>query len=256
MDQQAESMAVARSGIYRLLSVAFSYPDEERCSFLKKGVEEAKGLLAFIPTDEVQGIQEALEAFAISLSSLSPEALQEEYGRVFGHLISQECPPYETQYGNTHVFHQAQRLGDLAGFYRAFGLEVSDQAKERLDHIAVELEFMAFLASKEAYALEHQGEEAAAICREAERAFLEGHLGRFAPLFTRLLRRKAEEGYYQALAILLDRFLASEVKRFQARPSVFQEGALVPVDFEPEGSSFSGEAVDTGVSHFIGEGLR
>lgn len=254
MDEQTIPREVVRSGIYRLLSAAFLYPSEERFSFLTKGVEEAKGLLAFLPEGEGPGIEETLEAVAASLRSLSLEALQEGYGRIFGHLISQECPPYETQYGNTHVFQQAQRLGDLAGFYRAFGLEVSEQAKDRLDHIAVELEFMAFLAYKEAYALEHQGEEASRICREAERAFLEGHLGRFAPLFARLLGRKAGGGYYQALAILLDRFLAFEVKRLQARPTIFPEGALVSVDFEPEGSSFSGEVADVGVSQFIGEG--
>lgn len=239
MDERGISMAVARSGIYRLLSAAFFYPDQERVSFLTKGVEEVKGFLAVLPEDEGQGIEEALEAFAATLRPLSLEALQEEYGTIFGHVISQECPPYEAQYQCSHIFQQAQILGDIAGFYRAFGLEVSDGAKDRLDHLAVELEFMYFLAYKEAYALAHHGGEAADLCREAQRTFFQDHLGRWAPLFFKLLDRKAQEGFYQKLASFAEGFLAKERKHLGVEPLKFSEGDLKPVGFEPEETCFS-----------------
>ncbi|MBI3989645.1 MAG: molecular chaperone TorD family protein [candidate division NC10 bacterium] len=239
MGEQVITVAVARSRIYRLLSATFLYPEEERFSFLIKGVEEARGLLPFLPEDEGQKTQETLEAFAASLRSLSLEALQEEYRRIFGHLISQECPPYEAEYQCSHIFQQAQSLGDIAGFYRAFGLEVSDQAKDRLDHIAVELEFMSFLAYKEAYALAHHGEEAADLCREAQQKFFHEHLGRWAPLFFKLLGRKAQEGFYQQLASFAEGFLDEEQDRLGVEPVKFSEGDLKPVGVEPEGTCFS-----------------
>lgn len=214
MDEQAISVPLARSRVYRFLSTAFLYPDEETLPSLRKGLDE-------------------LEAFASSLVGLSLVNLQAEYRRIFGHVISQECPPYEAQYGSSHVFQQAQILGDIAGFYRAFGLEVSDQAKDRLDHIAVELEFMYFLAYKEAYALVHHGEEAASSCREAQRKFFQEHLGRWAPLFFQLLGKKAQEGFYRKLASFAEAFLDEERKHLGVTPP---PPIPPPIELKEEGS--------------------
>lgn len=228
MNEQAIREAMVRGGIYRLLSVAFLYPTEEVLRSLSR-----------LETRDERLEQHRFWTLLSSLQShVSLDALQAEYRQVFGHTISQECPPYETEYGSAHLFQQAQRLGDIAGFYRAFGLEVSDRAKERLDHIAVELEFMGFLAFKEAYALSHHGEEKASICREAERRFLEEHLGRWAPLFAKLLGRKAQEGFYRELASFLEAFITSECRCLEARPFAFHEGDLKPIAFEPEGACF------------------
>ncbi|MDR4472503.1 MAG: molecular chaperone TorD family protein [Nitrospira sp.] len=41
-----------------------------------------------------------------------------------------------------HVF--ACVMGDIAGFYKAFGVELSKDVHERLDHLSVELEIHAF----------------------------------------------------------------------------------------------------------------
>lgn len=237
MNEQAIQEAKARGGTYRFLSVAFLYPDGAMVSGLKEGLTEVKAILPHLSDGEGDGLKEALTV--ISSKDLSLDALRDEYRQTFGHTISQECPPYETQYGSAHLFQQAQRLGDIAGFYRVFGLEVSDRAKERLDHIAVELEFMGFLAFKEAYALTHHGEEKASICRDAQRKFLEEHLARWAPLFAELLSRKAPEGLYRHLASCLGAFLTAECQRLGARPFAFHEGDLKPIAPEPEGACFS-----------------
>jgi len=234
MDEQAIHIALARSRFYQLLSVAFLYPGEEPLPLLKTKVEEIGSLL-----DGEEGIGGALQALATSLGGLSLEALEADYRRIFGHTISQECPPYETEYGSAHVFQQAQTLGDIAGFYRAFGLEMSDLARERPDHISVELEYMSFLAFKEAYALKHHGAEQAEVCREAQRAFLREHLGRWAPLFAKLLDKKAGSGFYQHLAFLTRDFLAQEHRRLEVTSQAFSEGDLKPVGFKAEGACFS-----------------
>lgn len=234
MDEQAIHIALARSRFYQLLSVAFLYPGEELFPLLKTRVEEVGSLF-----DGEEGLGGALQALATLLGGLSPEALEADYRRIFGHAISQECPPYETEYGSAHVFQQAQTLADIAGFYRAFGLEMSDLAKERPDHISVELEYMSFLAFKEAYALEHHGAGQVEVCREAQRAFLGEHLGRWALLFAKLLGKKAESGFYQYLAFLTEGFLAQEHRRLGVTSQTFNEGDLKPTGFKAEGGCFS-----------------
>jgi TorA maturation chaperone TorD len=70
-------------------------------------------------------------------------------------------------------------LADIAGFYRAFGVEITP-GTERPDHIAVELEFMHLLAVKEVVAAGREdGGEHARICRDARATFFRDHLGRW-----------------------------------------------------------------------------
>lgn len=234
--EQAIHQAIMRSRVYRLLSAALLYPDDAFPSgMMNESISELHAILPALLDGD--GAHEALTAMVSD--DFSPDALQTQYRQVFGHTISQECPPYETEYGSAHVFQQAQRLGDIAGFYRAFGVEVSDRAKERLDHIAVELEFMSFLTLKEAYALTHDGEEKASICRDAQRKFLEDHLGCWAPLFAELLSRKASEGFYRSVSSSLGAFITAECRHTAANPAQFHEGDVRPIPQEPEGGCFS-----------------
>ncbi len=138
------------------------------------------------------------EYWTLALAFLDP-ALEEERRRVFGHIMSADCPPCETQWGGTQTFRQAQDLADIAGFYRAFGLEAA-AGGERLDHIATELEFASFLAWKEASAAAAAEEERAAIARDARRRFIEEHLGRWAPSFAARLAKIAGRGPYVDVA--------------------------------------------------------
>ncbi|MFQ5894329.1 MAG: molecular chaperone [Nitrospinota bacterium] len=227
--EEASRRALARSRVYSFLSPLFLYPDEEIFSDLNwEGAKEALALLG-----NPDGLKEAIESLGGCLKD--PVDLEREYVRVFGHTISTECPPYETQYGSAHVFQQAQNLADIAGFYRAFGLEVSDQVKERLDHVAIELEFMAVLAYKQAYALASGSEDKAEVCREAQKKFLNDHLGPWVPLLTK--RLEAKDGFYQRLALLTEMFLAFEVEAFGVKPLLVE--SLTPTPLEPDGSCFS-----------------
>jgi hypothetical protein len=91
------------------------------------------------------------------------------------HAARGRCPLNEIEYGDIKAdpLFQPHRLADLAAFYRAFGLEVAEDADERHDHICLELEFMCVLAAKEAYALEHQLDaEVLTLCRDAQKRFL------------------------------------------------------------------------------------
>jgi TorA maturation chaperone TorD len=121
--------------------------------------------------------------------------LVEDHDRVFGLVISKECPPLETEYcPQTFSIYRSQRLADIAGFYHAFGVEPGRDVPERADHIACELEFLAWLVAKERHAMGQDGaqwKERARTSRDAQRTFFEEHLAWWVPAFARALGLRA-----------------------------------------------------------------
>ena len=213
---------LARSGVYDFLSLAFLYPQIS----LQVNKFASPQVL---PTD----LAEAFAKLRSTLQVLSPAELEAQYVRVFGHTLSPECPPYETEYGGgsgeAAIFQRTQRLADIVGFYRAWGLEISEQAKERPDHIAIELEFMSYLAFKEAYAAGWDEEDRASLCRQAQQKFLKEHLGWWVLPFTRLLERCSSEAgadFYEKLARLTRAWLAHEFAALGVTPPTTEEASF------------------------------
>jgi TorA maturation chaperone TorD len=104
-------------------------------------------------------------------------------------------------------------MADVAGFYRAFGAEPSGPAAERPDHAGCELEFLSFLAAKRLAAEDAGQDEHAAVCREAEEAFLRDHLGRWFPTFCREVAEESDSYVYRLLAVTGERFVGAELAR-------------------------------------------
>lgn len=159
-----------------------------------------------------------------------------EHGRVFGLAGTRECSPYETEYHpNEEVFFRSQQMADIAGFYRAFGLSVSPARHERVDHIALELEFVAFLLMKKRLLRSRQNGaregELLAVVQEARRAFCGDHLSWWAPSFTVALRRKSGGGLYAAAATVLSALLPIERHRLGI---IAPKMPLEPRSAEPE----------------------
>jgi DMSO reductase family type II enzyme chaperone len=159
-------------------------------------------------------------------AALSLDDLQAEHGDVFGLVLPRECPPYETEYcSSAEAFFRAQHLADIAGFYHAFGLQTAQACPERPDHLALELEFMAFLLRKERLA---DTAEQASICANAQRGFLRDHLAWWVPSFAAGLRRKAQRGFYATVAQVLAAFMPVERARLGvAAPAAPMRPALI-----------------------------
>jgi TorA maturation chaperone TorD len=140
--------------------------------------------------------------------------LNEIYEATFGLLGGSKCPQYEVEYvPSKFTFQRSNMLADVAGFYRAFGLEISNSHPDRPDHIVVQCEFIAHLLELERQASQSPGEDAAprvAICREAQRRFLQEHIVWWFPAFARLLARQDPGGFYEAIAQFLAALVAAE----------------------------------------------
>ncbi|MBI2165048.1 MAG: molecular chaperone TorD family protein [Chloroflexi bacterium] len=205
---------LCRSALYELFSLAFQYPKEGSAATLA-----SMGRKAAMAAFDLgwQQIGEGLDELSRKLDALGNDGLVEEYVRVFGHTNPKDCPPYEGEYGQSHVFQKSQVLAELSTLYQAFGVQLSPGFKDRPDHVSVELEFMRLLTLKETYAgVKGHGEEKVRLCRSAQESFLSRHLSTWVKVFVGRLAGKAPEGsLYGHLARLLEGFMEREFAAFQ-----------------------------------------
>ncbi|WP_347273456.1 molecular chaperone TorD family protein [Candidatus Kuenenia sp.] len=229
-DQVAEvGNLLTRSALYQVLSTCYLFPEEKKLSILKG--EDFNELVerierCYTESDSLTAMLKSLKNVQEFYSTTDIEKLQRIYNRVVGHTISKDCPLYEGQYGAAHVFQQVQDLADIQGFYRAFGLDISEEEKERCDHISVELEFLQFLLYKQAYAIENHGKEEAEICLDAQKKFLKEHAGKWMPLFALLFGKKSIDGFYFAISEVMKEFIKLEMDLLGVQTETFKESDL------------------------------
>lgn len=240
------ALELAREALYRFLAAALSDPhtrgwrllfnsESQRlaCEAADLLREEAGAQPMRLGFGELPPGQLALEPLLAELCKPLDE-LCDDYDRVFGLVLASECQPYETEYHpNAEAFFRSQQMADVAGFYRAFGLEPSQADPERPDHIALELEFMAFLLMKKRFALatveqDPAAPERAAVCDGVQRSFFRDHLAWWVPSFATGLRRRAATGFYAALGQVLAAFMPAERRRLGVdTPSVPMEATYI-----------------------------
>ena len=264
-DSPAVERALSRSKLYLLLSWSFLYPeDDEFLDYLQSGEFVDDGRVALSSLRNVlegkvgPDALENLDDFSKHLDAVEEwvasegmnwdiQDLRDDHRRVFSNVISLDCPPYETLFGNDHIFGQSYTMGDISGFYTAFGLQLCQDIHERLDHLSVELEFLHYLAYKESYALCHDSAEKLQTVVDAEKKFVKEHVGRWVPLFSGMLKKKADYGLYKIIADLTTDWVAFEVDFLGVKPQPYSETEYRPATFQsPEGQSFECGAQDQG----------
>ena len=204
-----DELALSRAVLYRFLSLACAYPMHDVCAALRElapGAQEAASSFG-------ERIETAVRRLAERMAKTDDGSIERAHTKVFTMTTSEACPTHETAYTAKHLFQVSEQMADIAGFYRAFGV---DAHGERPDSLAMELEFAYLLALKEAYATEHHGPAKVALCRKAERAFLHDHLGRWGGAVAARMSASDPDGIIGATGELLDAFLALEQRRLRA----------------------------------------
>jgi len=204
-----ELAAAARSALYRRLAEAFGFPAEATLEAIASGqfrselLAEAAALPFKLP---VEG--EARAALA------GGDELEQEYIRLFEVGPGRPpCPLYE----GSHRGGRMKIMEELVRFYEHFGLQ--PDPGDQPDHLCAELEFMHYLAFKEAAALSRRGP--AGAFRLAQRDFLERHLCRWLPRLRLRLETLEPPPFYKALAGVAEAFAAADlaaIKRSRAKP--------------------------------------
>lgn len=220
-----------RTAAYELLSLAFLYPENGTSPWL---TEKAGEVASFASDLGWQEVERTATRINNHFAHVTDASLVEQYIDLFGHSVSGDCPQYEAEYEEAGIFQQTRTLVDLSGFYKAFGVEASEDAKERLDHISIEMEFMQLLVAKEAYARENgHGEDKVRLCHEAQESFLRDHLATWVNSFVRRAGRKAGPGSaYGLLVDLLKAHMDTEFSDFQLKSAPSRQLILPQADVD------------------------
>ncbi|MDK2372887.1 MAG: molecular chaperone TorD family protein [Candidatus Korarchaeota archaeon] len=217
-----------RSLAYKYFSELLDYPYDKDIEEFDRRMEELKYILSML--SEILDCQRAVEEldrarreYLSELGRLGRDLFQAEYVATFelGNPAP-PCPPFEREYlkgdragdaPSDHVEDDLRReadiLSELIDFYEGCGVGVKGATP---DHLAVELEFLHYLTSKEFESLENGNLTELALLRKDELNFLKNHLLRWLDGFLRCVKSKGSLRTYAFLLVSLKEFVESDFK--------------------------------------------
>jgi TorA maturation chaperone TorD len=191
-----------RRDSYKLLSECYYLPDEGLLKFLDN-LDRSRGSIYLELAKNIPAPSDI-------------ESLRIDYSKLFVGPYTLLAPPY----GSIYLENMRRVMGDstvdVGHRYAEEGLRVD--LKEAPDHIAIELEFMYFLISKEVEAVVDSDSTNTVGYLRKQKDFLETHLGVWVSDFTDKIKANAETIFYRNLAWLTNSFVKEELKNLSETP--------------------------------------
>lgn len=215
MIDQRKQMAEARSNIYQFLSQVYLAPPSEK--FIKRIIKP--GFLESL-IDILGYSAHESEKLRIYLTSKTPEELLDElvveYNSLFEIPTSRYIKPYESVYLDSREINGSDYGGLVMGpstiqvkdIYLSAGMVLSGSFKDLPDHLAVELEFMAYLADKESKLSDSAAKADEFLVLQYQ--FLKNHLSQWVDMVCEAILDNTENPFYEAIGTLTSEFVLDE----------------------------------------------
>jgi len=175
-------------------------------------------LLKHLRKRELQAIFSELDVdLGVDFRTLPVEQLAEqlavEFTELFllpGYLIS---PHESVQVPGGKGLLRGPETTFVANYYKTAGFELDDSTPMEPDHVSIELEFFAHLATLEADSLQQENLAAVQQISCYQKDFLQRHLGRWSAVFLNKVADVTKAPFYREIALLTRDFLDQELDR-------------------------------------------
>ena len=203
----------ARAALFNLLAQAFNYPDQLLVEKLVSGEFTAtlnEWLNVLQPeaawTDRIAVMERKYTAAGQNEAELLLE-MEKDYTRMFFSSKPRLVYLFESVYKEGKLLQES--TFEIARLYYEAGLNLVDDFKLPPDHIAVELEFMAYLYFNELAAMKKGNKENEALGQELQKETLEKHLTNFGRTFAEKVVAHAATDFYKIMATVTTSILAA-----------------------------------------------
>jgi len=195
MTQEAVLKQCKRADSYKILAECFYLPDDKLLETLGDFGEACPGVFSEVISNIPK--TDDLERHSV------------DYARLFVGPFKLLAAPYGSVYLEDGKFMSESTLS-VKDFYEQEGLDIV--LKDAPDHINVELEFMYFLALKEAEARENSDLTEATRLHDKQASFLQMHLGRWAGPFAENIKKHSQTEFYKALGREMENFVQQDLE--------------------------------------------
>lgn len=182
-----------RAESYKFLSECYYLPDEE---LIQKVNDIAQTNQFFAELRECTPPDVELESLRIDCTQL------------FIGPFKLLAPPYGSFYLEDGKL-MGESTIDVRGWYEKEGLDIV--IKDAPDHIAMELEFMYYLITKQIQAANEENIQDIQLSQQKQKAFLSTHLSRWLPGLVKNIQEYAQTNFYRRLATLTDIFVRKDL---------------------------------------------
>ncbi|MEN6475703.1 MAG: molecular chaperone TorD family protein [Syntrophaceae bacterium] len=205
--------ALARATLCSLLAQALNYPDKD----LVKGLCRGDFIRELLKALEVLGIMDQ-EAYLKTLQkeytapSVDQAAMLLDIEKDYTWMCFASKPRrlvylFESVYNEGKLYDESTFA--IARLYYDAGLKVEENFRLPPDHIAVELEFMAFLSFKEMDGIKAGDAKIEDYATLLQKKTLDEHLHNFALIVAENLGKHARTSFYQVVAKIMTAFFSN-----------------------------------------------
>jgi TorA maturation chaperone TorD len=192
---------IIRGSCFKLLAACFYEPDKD----LLLEEQVCENLSKLLDT-WASGAAKAAGDMNLSLKNCSQDQLSIDHAALFVGPFELIAAPYGSVYKEKNRQVMGESTIDVLCFYQNAGLSVD--IKEPPDHIAIELEFMYYLCTKEAESVSNGNQEETEEFRNLQRQFFQSAL-EWVPRFCNSIKKGTNNPFYGGLADCLSRFMVT-----------------------------------------------
>lgn len=198
------TLTSTREDAYRLLSACY-YPPT--AALLEEGCCTA--LAQVLSNVSNEAADRAAEAARV-LGETSLESQLVEYSRLFLGPFKLVAPPYGSVWLDKTKTVMGDSTAQVAAVYQTHGLQLADDFPELPDHIAVELEFLSYLAFQQRQAQATGNQDEATRLATTQLGFINELLTPWLTPFCQAIIEDGEAPFYMALAECTAAFVAAD----------------------------------------------